>query len=83
MRQRTSSSTCWLARLCYAKMTGRSSCTKGDAAGFKAGVANGHCLINRSDHDAVYLEVGTGAARERADYPDIDLRMERDDAGAR
>src|SRR5579862_9116716 len=26
----------------------------GDAAAFKAGVANGHCLINRSSRDAVY-----------------------------
>ncbi len=55
----------------------------GDAAGFKAGVADGHCLINRSDRDAVYLEIGTRAARERAEYPDIDLRMERDENGAR
>jgi uncharacterized cupin superfamily protein len=55
----------------------------GDAAGFKAGVANGHCLINRSGSDAVYLEVGTRAPRERAEYPDIDLRMERDHMGAR
>jgi uncharacterized cupin superfamily protein len=51
----------------------------GDAAGFKAGVANGHCLVNRSDNDAVYLEVGTRAVRETAEYPDIDLRMERDE----
>jgi len=50
----------------------------GDAAGFKAGVANGHCLINRSARDAVYLEIGTRAARETAQYPDIDLRAERD-----
>ena len=55
----------------------------GDAAGFKAGVANGHCLINRSERDAVYLEVGTRAARERAEYPDIDLRAERDESGMR
>src|SRR5262249_15910184 len=27
----------------------------GDAAGFKAGVANGHHLVNRSQRDAVYL----------------------------
>src|SRR5580693_2426198 len=27
----------------------------GEAAGFKAGAANGHCLINRSNRDAVYL----------------------------
>lgn len=55
----------------------------GDAAGFKAGVANGHCLVNRSDHDAVYLEIGTRAVSERAEYPDIDMRMERDEKGAR
>jgi uncharacterized cupin superfamily protein len=55
----------------------------GDAAGFKAGVANGHCLINRSERDAIYLEVGTRAARERAEYPDIDLRAERDEGGMR
>jgi uncharacterized cupin superfamily protein len=55
----------------------------GDAAGFKAGVANGHCLVNRSDNDAVYLEIGTRAVRERAEYPDVDMRMERDENGAR
>jgi uncharacterized cupin superfamily protein len=55
----------------------------GDAAGFKAGVANGHCLVNRSDRDAVYLEIGTRAVRERAEYPDIDMRMERDEKSAR
>ncbi len=27
----------------------------GDAAGFKAGVANGHCLTNRSGSDAGYF----------------------------
>jgi uncharacterized cupin superfamily protein len=55
----------------------------GDAAGFKSGVANGHCLMNRSAGDAVYLEIGTRAARERAEYPDIDMRMERDEKGSR
>ena len=41
----------------------------GDAAGWKAGVANGHCLINRSNRDAVFLEVGTRAARARSPIP--------------
>jgi uncharacterized cupin superfamily protein len=45
----------------------------GEAAGFKAGVPNGHHLINRSDRDALYLEIGTRAERERAHYPDDDL----------
>jgi uncharacterized cupin superfamily protein len=55
----------------------------GDAAGFKAGVVNGHCLINRSGKDAMYLEIGTRSPRERVEYPDIDMRMERDEKGGR
>jgi uncharacterized cupin superfamily protein len=55
----------------------------GDAAGFKANSGNGHHLINRSDCDAVYLEVGTRAWAERAHYPDVDLVVERDDRGLR
>jgi uncharacterized cupin superfamily protein len=55
----------------------------GDAAGFKAGVANGHCLVNRSGADAVYLEIGTRSERERVDYPDIDLRFSKDENGMR
>src|ERR1700741_3739276 len=50
----------------------------GDCAGFKAGVANGHHLVNKSQRDALYLEIGTRAAAERAHYPDVDLMMERD-----
>lgn len=53
----------------------------GDAAAWKAGVANGHCLTNRSDRDAVLIEVGTRAPTERAHYSDIDMRAERDDKG--
>ena len=54
----------------------------GDAAGFKAGVPNGHQLINRSQRDAVYLEVGTRAACEHAHYPDVDLDFVREESGA-
>lgn len=49
----------------------------GEAAGFKAGVANGHQLVNRAARDALYLEIGTRAATERANYPDHDLVYER------
>ena len=45
----------------------------GDAAGFKAGVADGHHLQNRSDKDVVLLEVGTRHEDCAAFYPDIDL----------
>ncbi|HUK10862.1 MAG TPA: cupin domain-containing protein [Stellaceae bacterium] len=45
----------------------------GDAAGFKAGDSNGHCLQNRSSTEARVLEVGTRAAGDAAYYPDIDM----------
>ena len=46
----------------------------GDAAGFKAGDRNGHCLQNRSAAEVLVLEVGTRIAGDSADYPDIDMR---------
>src|SRR5512137_2974170 len=55
----------------------------GDAAAWKAGVPNGHCLINRSDRDAVFIEVGTRASTERAHYSEIDMMVIRDEKGAR
>lgn len=46
----------------------------GDCAGFKAGVANGHCFQNRSDRDVLLLEIGSRKpAEDGCDYPDIDL----------
>jgi uncharacterized cupin superfamily protein len=53
----------------------------GDAAGWKAGVANGHMLVNKSSRDAVYLEIGSRLPRERAHYPDYDLVYTRDENG--
>ena len=55
----------------------------GDAAGFEANVPNGHQLVNKSGRDAVHLEIGTRAKNERAEYPDVDLRIVRDAGGAR
>jgi uncharacterized cupin superfamily protein len=62
---------------------GETTLKAGDAAGFKAGVANGHCLINRSGADAVYLEIGTRAVRDEASYPDVDLHVRKDETGMR
>ena len=45
----------------------------GEAAGFKAGDANGHCLQNRSAADASVLEIGTRVAEDAAAYSDIDM----------
>jgi uncharacterized cupin superfamily protein len=55
----------------------------GDCAGFKAGVANGHHLVNKSQRDAVYLEIGTRAAKECGHYPGIDLIYHKDENGVR
>ncbi|HEY1072780.1 cupin domain-containing protein [Brevundimonas sp.] len=53
---------------------GETILTAGDCAGFKAGVANGHKIENRSDREAVLLEVGSRRPGEDAcDYPDIDM----------
>jgi len=55
----------------------------GDAAGWKANGGDGHCLVNRSSQDAVYLEIGTRAKRDRVEYPDIDLINQKDESGVR
>ena len=46
--------------------SGETTLKPGDAAAWKAGVANGHCLINRGNCDAIVLEIGSRAATERA-----------------
>jgi uncharacterized cupin superfamily protein len=63
--------------------SGETALKAGDAAGWKAGAANGHCLINRTNRDAVYLEIGSRSKREQVEYPDIDMQMERDENGSR
>jgi len=45
----------------------------GDCAGFKAGVRDGHCLQNRSTHDAQILIVGSRNDEDHVGYPDIDM----------
>ena len=45
----------------------------GMAAGFPAGRADGHHLVNRSDRPVVYLEIGDRSPDDEVHYPDIDL----------
>jgi uncharacterized cupin superfamily protein len=47
----------------------------GMVAGFPAGEAEGHHLINRSNAPAVYLEIGTRIAEDEAVYSDIDMEL--------
>lgn len=45
----------------------------GSCAGFKAGTGDAHHLVNRSDEDVVYLEVGDRTPQDQVAYPDDDL----------
>jgi uncharacterized cupin superfamily protein len=46
----------------------------GDCCGWKAGDADGHHLQNRTDRDAIYLEVGSRRPEtDGCDYPDLDM----------
>jgi uncharacterized cupin superfamily protein len=47
----------------------------GDCAAWKAGVRNGHHLVNRSADQATFLVVGTRDPADWGEYPDIDLRF--------
>ena len=47
----------------------------GMCAGFKAGVANGHHLVNKSEEPAVCLEVGSRKTGEDCYYADIDMQI--------
>ncbi|RUT04270.1 cupin [Dulcicalothrix desertica PCC 7102] len=47
--------------------------TPGMMAGFPAGKADGHHLINKSSQVVIYLEVGDRTPNDEVDYPDDDL----------
>ena len=53
--------------------TGEEILNAGDCAGFKAGDTDGHHLQNRSDTDALLLEIGTRVSNDSGEYPDIDM----------
>src|SRR4051812_27082025 len=53
---------------------GRTQLAPGMCAGFKAGSGNGHCLVNETAEDVVYLEVGDRTAGDEGSYPDDDLK---------
>lgn len=65
--------------------SGETALKAGDAAAFPAGAANGHHLVNRSNADAVFLEVGSRAAEESVEYTDpaVDMRAVKDAKGWR
>lgn len=52
---------------------GESELAPGMCAGFPHGTGDGHQLLNRTQSDAIYLEVGDRSAGDSATYPDDDL----------
>jgi len=57
---------------------GEETLRAGECAGFKAGVPDGHQVQNRSNRDALVLEVGSRRPQEEeVIYPGIDLKLPR------
>jgi len=54
---------------------GEQTLVAGTVAGFPAGTGDGHHLVNRSDRDALLLEVGDRTAGDEVDYSDIDMMI--------
>jgi uncharacterized cupin superfamily protein len=53
---------------------GRTRLSPGMCAGFKAGTGNGHRLVNETDAEVAYLEVGDRTPGDEGSFPDDDLR---------
>jgi uncharacterized cupin superfamily protein len=47
----------------------------GMCAGFKAGTGDGHHLVNHSESDVTYLEIGDRSAGDAVSYPDDDIEL--------
>jgi uncharacterized cupin superfamily protein len=56
---------------------GRTRLSPGMCAGFKAGTGNGHRLVNETEEEVVYLEVGDRTPGDEGSYPDDDLKAQR------
>jgi uncharacterized cupin superfamily protein len=53
---------------------GKTRLSPGMCAGFRAGDGNGHHLINETNEEIVYLEMGDRAPGDEGSYPDDDLK---------
>lgn len=58
---------------------GESLLCAGDCAVFPRGTGNGHHMINRSDRDAVYLEIGSHHPDDRTTCSDVDMMSANSD----
>lgn len=53
---------------------GRTALAPGMCAGFKAGTGDAHRLVNETQSEVIYLEIGDRTAGDEAIYPDDDIR---------
>jgi uncharacterized cupin superfamily protein len=53
---------------------GETQLAPGMCAGFRSGTGDGHRLLNRTDEDVIYLEVGDRTAGDVGTYPDDDIQ---------
>jgi uncharacterized cupin superfamily protein len=53
---------------------GRMQLAPGMCAGFKAGTGDAHRLVNDTQQEVVYLEIGDRTAGDAATYPDDDIK---------
>ncbi|MBI3481298.1 MAG: cupin domain-containing protein [Nitrosomonadales bacterium] len=53
---------------------GETQLSPGMCAGFKAGTGNAHQLLNRTDAEIIYLEIGDRSPGDSVVYPDDDLQ---------
>jgi uncharacterized cupin superfamily protein len=53
---------------------GRAQLAPGMCAGFKAGAGDAHRLVNETQYEVTYLEVGDRTAGDEASYPDDDIQ---------
>ena len=55
---------------------GRTPLAPGMCAGFAAGTSDAHHLVNETQEDVLFLEMGDRTPGDAASYPDDDLRAE-------
>ena len=55
---------------------GRTTLKPGMCAGFRGGAGDAHHLVNETDADVVYLEIGDRTPGDAASYPDDDIVAE-------
>jgi uncharacterized cupin superfamily protein len=54
---------------------GETQLKPGMCAGFKAGSADAHHLVNKGEIDVVYLEIGDRSLNDVVTYPDDDIKL--------